>query len=449
MEAVGETPIPVRRGPSAKTKRVRGGGGKSLRIPKGSRVRQEREENGWICHSQGWSPKTVGGKVVLQEISAPSVGLGIEAFTALVETCGIAPSVVQTLFRRADVDENGTIDFPEMISTLSHLSSESNPHTHAKEVFLLFDKARTGLLPTTAAKELIAALHFPPAMYSLLMEMLRECGGFLPFASFTRLLCTPQPTPPNKSADTSERKSGGTNLSTSGPQSMPPAPPLGTTESDDSPENLRLITERLRPLSVDLEPLLPVSSTDPRKGGGGRRVKVTIRKAEGLAVKGGGMIGTLFGGGSAFRCNCELHLRGKRAVTWKSKVKGDGNKGDPEWNETFSYDVVPLPAPHRPAPPLALLLRGAVIGFKVTECLPRGERFIGEAECRLDQLKEGHVVEARYKLMTPEHDFKARSQESAINLKTAGTQACGQLFVTILLEATSSESPVLDKPYVV
>eukprot|EP00467_Chlorarachnion_reptans_P007688 CAMPEP_0114512038 /NCGR_PEP_ID=MMETSP0109-20121206/14743_1 /TAXON_ID=29199 /ORGANISM="Chlorarachnion reptans, Strain CCCM449" /LENGTH=787 /DNA_ID=CAMNT_0001691657 /DNA_START=59 /DNA_END=2422 /DNA_ORIENTATION=- len=288
MKVIGEDSIPVRSGPAMKYPAVGGVNGQDAKLPVSSRVRVLKVERSWVRHSKGWSPIRWKKTKRLKDILAPSPGLGLEAFTALAETCGFHKIHCKHLFKLADVDRNGTVDFPELLDLFAAFREGADPHLHSRAVFMLHMRNGTGLLNAIQARRLATSLHLPRPLKESLETRLKCSGGFLSFSGFETLLqqiggdecggkCGPSPRTFSK-----------------GPQAAPPAPP-NQLEKDP-------VSELLRPISIDLEPLLPIWASDPKKGGGGRSIIVTVKRATGLPAKGGGLLGKMLGGGSTYFC---------------------------------------------------------------------------------------------------------------------------------------------------
>ncbi|GAB5370352.1 hypothetical protein AAMO2058_001485300 [Amorphochlora amoebiformis] len=414
--------------------------GLRMKLKPRSRIRKLEEKDGWVRHSKGWSPRWIKGIAAMETIDPPSLGLEKDTFYALVEACGIPSKLFKTLHKMADVDKNGKIDFAELITILAPLRPTAPAYEHVKAVFLLFDKHGTGLLPPDRARALAADLHLPKHLNERLSDILRQASGFLSLDSFVHLLLTPPkspsegssayPFPPPKipiSAPTREEKKSTQTISENKVgKKYNNAAELGVGVSESKGVGVKsIVAELLRPISVDLDSLLPIWAKDVRRGGGGLKVTVRIFKAVGVFARGGGLLGGLLGGGSTFYCRCQTRFKSNRSIIWKSKVKAAVGSTT-EWNESFTHELIPPPPPNRPAPPLALLLRDASLEFSVWEKTVNGEDFSGEVQCRLHQLKQGHELAAGYSLGCSEG-----------NLSNQNKKITGKLHVNVLLEAVT------------
>mmetsp|Transcript_20527 Transcript_20527/g.33118 ORF Transcript_20527/g.33118 Transcript_20527/m.33118 type:complete len:165 (+) Transcript_20527:42-536(+) len=161
-----------------------------------------------------------------------------------------------------------------------------------------------------------------------------------------------------------------------------------------------------------------------------------------------------------------MNGQGKRVMSYSSKLR-PANSGSPIWDEDFAFELVPVPSPNNPALPLMLLLSGATATFKIYHKNKEGEEMVGQAQCRLDQLKTGHVVEARYSLTLPKLRTSSLARISSSNFTskqayslrkdvkppplkislpyfnnaaTEATKVPGELHVTIVIEKKTSSS---------
>jgi len=461
MEAIGSSRVPIHSAPrySSKKAKILIDGCLAPYLCKGSRIRVIKKEGKWVQHAKGWTPAHM-----LKKIVAPAQGLTFDAFSALVQACGIQKRFCTSLFRRADVDKNGFVDFPELMSILAPLRRGAPDQIHhAAAVFLLYEEMGVGLLSKERAEALISDLHLPLDAQRTFRKFFVQIpssspshqpdGCFLTCNHFLQALTT-----------------------------LSQQQQLQLHHDEEKEQQQQQISRYLLPLAINLEPLKPLWSLDPssRSEGGGRVMKVKIRKASGLLVKSavglltaGGIFGNLLigkkgggGEGSRFRCETVVHVRGKRVMSYSSKLR-PANSGSPIWDEDFAFELVPVPSPNNPALPLMLLLSGATTTFKIYHKNKEGEEMVGQAQCRLDQLKTGHVVEARYSLTLPKLRTSSLARISSSNFTskqayslrkdvkppplkislpyfnnaaTEATKVPGELHVTIVIEKKTSSS---------
>mmetsp|Transcript_19418 Transcript_19418/g.28996 ORF Transcript_19418/g.28996 Transcript_19418/m.28996 type:complete len:849 (+) Transcript_19418:487-3033(+) len=407
FEVVSSQSLIIRKQPSLRKGKIFQNGLKNFiaKLETGSRIRKKGEVEGWIEHAKGWSPSVLDGALTFKQIAAPAIGLQKDAFFTLLESSGIPSDLHDNMLYMSDVDNNGFIDFPELLVSLSSLRDKADPIEHAKMIFQLFDSHHMGLLSRSQAKALCTTLHLPTYMTPVLNSILKLSSGYLCCEAFISLLLTPLPFQTNRNTHQDNK--------------LPKRSNSSKNKSKLSSTDLARIAKLLQPLTVDMSVLRPVYVGDSKRGSGGLRIHITVCEATGLVARGGGLL-SVFGGGSKFYCLCNIRSRRTSTFRWKSSTRILTNQ-KAKWEQKFTHEIIPSLQPSQPCPPLALLLSKSLITFSVYEQTSNGKMCAGKANCRLDQLKIGHELAAGYALVEEEKKKEVQG---------------GRLFVRVLLEST-------------